>query len=72
MACEAAVKISMGAVNYELLVGNDVERDVLYMELTNVSGKVPVVLSTSSDPIESRVASLVLSLLVANHQRTVR
>ena len=37
-----------------------------------MGGKVPIVLSTSSDPIESRVASLVLSLLVANHQRTVR
>ena len=37
-----------------------------------MGGKVPIVLSTSSDPIESRVASLVLSLLVANHLRAAR
>ena len=34
-----------------------------------LGGKVPIVLANRNDSIESRVASLVLSLLVANHQR---
>lgn len=34
-----------------------------------VGGKVPIVLANRNDPIESRVASLVLALLVANHRR---
>jgi phosphate acetyltransferase len=33
-----------------------------------LGGKVPIVLANRNDSIESRVASLVLSLLVANHQ----
>ena len=35
-----------------------------------LGGKVPIVLANRNDSIESRVASLVLSLLVANHLRT--
>ena len=35
-----------------------------------LGGKVPIVLANRNDSIESRVASLVLSLLVANHQRS--
>jgi phosphate acetyltransferase len=35
-----------------------------------LGGKVPMVLANRNDSIESRVASLVLSLLVANHLRT--
>jgi phosphate acetyltransferase len=34
-----------------------------------VGGSVPIVLANRNDSIESRVASLVLALLVANHQR---
>jgi phosphate acetyltransferase len=37
-----------------------------------VGGSVPIVLANRNDPIESRVASLVLSLLVANHQRAAQ
>jgi phosphate acetyltransferase len=37
-----------------------------------VGGSVPIVLANRNDPIESRVASLVLALLVANHQRTAQ
>jgi phosphate acetyltransferase len=37
-----------------------------------LGGKVPIVLANRNDSIESRVASLVLSLLVANHLRTPR
>jgi phosphate acetyltransferase len=35
-----------------------------------LGGSVPIVLANRNDSIESRVASLVLSLLVANHQRS--
>jgi phosphotransacetylase len=34
-----------------------------------LGGKVPIVLANRNDSIESRVASLVLSLLVANQLR---
>src|SRR2546421_3009654 len=37
-----------------------------------LGGKVPIVLANRNDSIESRVASLVLSLLVANHLRAPR
>jgi phosphate acetyltransferase len=37
-----------------------------------LGGTVPIVLANRNDPIESRVASLVLSLLVANQQRSPR
>jgi phosphate acetyltransferase len=37
-----------------------------------LGGKVPIVLANRNDSIESRVASLVLALLVANHLRTPR
>ena len=37
-----------------------------------VGGQVPIVLANRNDPIESRVASLVLALLVANHQRAAQ
>jgi phosphate acetyltransferase len=37
-----------------------------------LGGKVPIVLANRNDSIESRVASLVLSLLVANHLRAAR
>ena len=37
-----------------------------------LGGSVPIVLANRNDPIENRVASLVLSLLVANHQRSQR
>jgi hypothetical protein len=42
--CEVFVKITMGDVVYEFLVGSDVHRDVMYSELRDISGKVPVVL----------------------------
>jgi phosphotransacetylase len=34
-----------------------------------LGGRVPIVLANRNDPLESRVASLVIALLVANHQR---
>jgi phosphate acetyltransferase len=34
-----------------------------------LGGRVPIVLANRNDSIESRVASLVLALLVANHYR---
>jgi phosphate acetyltransferase len=37
-----------------------------------LGGKLPIVLANRNDSIESRVASLVLSLLVANQQRATR
>ena len=37
-----------------------------------LGGTVPIVLANRNDPIESRVASLVLALLVANQQRSPR
>jgi phosphate acetyltransferase len=37
-----------------------------------LGGRVPIVLANRNDSIEGRVASLVLSLLVANHQRAPR
>src|SRR5207248_711789 len=36
-----------------------------------LGGTVPIVLANRNDPIESRVASLVLSLLVANQRRSL-
>lgn len=38
------MRITIGEVAYEFLSGSDVQRDVLYSELRDVSGKVPVVL----------------------------
>lgn len=38
------MKISAGGRTYELLVGSDVQRDVMYSELRDITGKVPVVL----------------------------
>lgn len=38
------MKISAGDRTYELLVGSDVQRDVMYSELRDISGNVPVVL----------------------------
>ena len=37
-----------------------------------LGGRVPIVLANRNDSIESRVASLVLALLVANHQRAAQ
>jgi phosphotransacetylase len=37
-----------------------------------VGARIPIVLANRNDTIESRVASLVLALLVANHQRAPR
>jgi phosphate acetyltransferase len=37
-----------------------------------LGGRVPIVLANRNDPIESRVASLVLALLVANYVKTTR
>ncbi|MGQ0544849.1 MAG: bifunctional enoyl-CoA hydratase/phosphate acetyltransferase [Betaproteobacteria bacterium] len=37
-----------------------------------LGARVPIVLANRNDPIESRVASLVLALLVASHQRAQR
>lgn len=51
----------MGKVDYELLVGNDVERDVLYMELADVSGKAPVVLCYAEKVPEGDVRVLTVA-----------
>jgi len=42
------------------------------MRATLLGARVPIVLANRNDPIESRVASLVLSLLAANHLRAPR
>ena len=37
-----------------------------------LGARVPIVLANRNESMESRVASLVLALLVANHQRAAR
>jgi phosphate acetyltransferase len=67
----------------DVLIAPDLEAgNILAKQLEHVSdaisggvvlgGRIPIVLANRNDSIESRVASLVLSLLVANQQRTAR
>jgi phosphate acetyltransferase len=80
VAARSAHLKSAVAGQADILIAPDLEAgNMLAKQLEHLSdaisggvvlgGKVPIVLANRNDSIESRVASLVLSLLVANHQR---
>jgi phosphate acetyltransferase len=83
VAARSAHLKSAVAGQADILIAPDLEAgNMLAKQLEHLSdaisggvvlgGKVPIVLANRNDSIESRVASLVLSLLVANHLRAPR